>query len=150
MKKSLMMTIVIGLVTLFAVAIYAGTTVDDVFKMENKIYKKHKKSIVEFTHKKHNVDYKIGCGECHHDKDGKALDDLKLGESEVQGCAECHKKPGILKGKKAKGKTDKEKREYHGNALHENCIKCHKAFNKKNKTKKAPQTCKTCHPKKKK
>lgn len=148
MKKSLMMMAVVGFVCLFAAVIYAGTAVDDVVKMENKIYDKHKKGIVEFTHKKHNEDYKIGCGDCHHDAEGKALNELKMGD-EVQGCAECHKKPGELKGKDAKGKSDKEKREYHANALHDNCIGCHKDFNKKNNTKKAPQTCAKCHPKKK-
>ena len=40
--------------------------------------------------------------------------------------------------------------EYHAEALHENCISCHKDYNKKNKTKAAPQSCTKCHPKKKK
>ena len=40
--------------------------------------------------------------------------------------------------------------EYHAEAIHENCITCHKAYNKKNKTKAAPQACTKCHPKKKK
>jgi hypothetical protein len=38
-----------------------------IVKMENKIYPKHEKGIVEFTHKKHVVDYKGACGDCHHD-----------------------------------------------------------------------------------
>ena len=35
-------------------------------------------------------------------------------------------------------------------AIHANCISCHKDYNKKNKTKAAPQSCTKCHPKKKK
>ena len=125
----------------------AKTTVDDVIAM--KADYKHKKSISQFTHKKHIEEYKINCGECHHDKDGKPLNDLKMGD-DVQSCFECHNKPGEIKGKKAKGLSKKQKLEYHGNALHMNCIGCHKKYNKENKTKAAPQKCTECHPKKKK
>ena len=38
-----------------------------------------------------------------------------------------------------------EKLAYHANALHENCISCHKAYNKENKTKAAPSSCTKCH-----
>ncbi|MDM8552926.1 cytochrome c3 family protein [Desulfobacterales bacterium HSG2] len=153
-KKSLLIiAVIVGMVTLFvATGIYAGTEVKDEFEM--KADYKHKKGIVKFTHKKHNVDYKIGCGDCHHvdkDKDGKPekLDDLKMGDP-VQKCIECHAKPGEIKGKKAKGMKKPQKREYHANAVHDNCIGCHKDYNKKNKTKAAPKSCKKCHPKKKK
>ncbi len=61
--------------------------------MDNKAYSEHTKSISTFSHKKHNEEYKIGCGECHHDAKGKPLNDLKLGD-DVQGCIECHKIPG--------------------------------------------------------
>jgi hypothetical protein len=106
----------------------------------------HSKGIITFSHAKHSDDYKIGCGECHHDKDNKPLT-LKKGDS-AQKCIECHKKPGEIKGKEAQSMSDKEKREYHANALHDNCIDCHKDYNKKNNTKAAPQTCTKCHPKK--
>jgi hypothetical protein len=130
--------------------LYAGTTVQDVIKMENKAYPEHKKGIVEFTHKKHVVEYKAGCGECHHDENGKPLNDLKEGD-DVQNCIECHSKPGLKpKGKDAKKLSKKETLEYHGEAIHQNCTGCHKEFNKKNKTKSAPTKCKECHPKKKK
>ena len=147
-----------------ATGIYAGTEVKDEIVMENKAYDKHTKSIQTFSHMKHakeyaekNPDlYKLACGECHHeDKDGKSkpLTELKEGD-EVQNCIECHKKAGYIKGKKAKGLTKKQKREYHANAIHDNCKGCHKKFNKKMKLKAkdegaAPITCKQCHPKKK-
>jgi hypothetical protein len=133
--------------------LYAGKTVQDVIKMENKAYAKHKKSILEFSHKKHVEEYKAGCGECHHDENNKPLDNLKEGD-DVQNCIECHSKPSMKpKGKGAKKLTKKEALEYHAEAIHQNCKGCHKDFNKKNKAdkkKSAPTKCKECHPKKKK
>ena len=136
-------------------SIYAGTTVQDEIKMENKAYSEHTKAIVTFSHKKHNEEYKIGCGECHHDAKGKPLNDLAIGD-DVQGCIECHKIPGQMPGdlkkemkakKVSKEEIAAKEMEYHAEAIHENCIKCHKDYNKKNKTKAAPQTCTKCHPK---
>lgn len=109
-KKSLFLVLsLLGIAILFISAgIYAGTTAPDVIKMENKIYDKHTKGIVEFSHKKHVVDYKGTCGECHHDATGKPLD-LKEGDA-VQSCAECHSKAGLApKGKDAPKLTPKEK-----------------------------------------
>ncbi|MCD6271309.1 MAG: cytochrome c3 family protein [Deltaproteobacteria bacterium] len=142
----------IAVAVLFMVpCLYAGTEAPDVIKMEHKAYAKHKKGIVEFTHKKHVEEYKATCGECHHDKDGKPLENLKAGD-EVKPCMECHKKAGYIKGKKAKGLSKEQKLEYHANAMHDNCKPCHKKFNKKNGLKSkdkgaAPTTCKACHPK---
>jgi len=157
-KRTIILAAVCVALMFAAGSIYAGTAIDDVVRMENKAYKKHKKAIVDFSHKKHNEEYKIGCGECHHDDKGQALNDLKLGD-DVQGCIECHKIPGQMPGKlkkemKAAKASKKEisakKLEYHAEAIHANCISCHKAFNKKNKTKAAPASCSKCHPKKKK
>lgn len=154
--RSLLISIVIGTVAIFCAAgIYAGTTAPDIIKMENKAYKEHTKGIVEFTHKKHAVDYaqkapdlyKDGCGACHHDDKGKPLTNLKDGD-EVKSCFECHSKPGEKpKGKDAPKLSKKEELEYHAEAIHDNCRECHKAFNKANNTKDAPTTCTKCHPK---
>jgi len=149
-KRSLLLAVTIaGISTLFvAAAIMAGTTAPDVIKMENPAYAKHKKGIVMFSHQKHATEYGAGCGECHHDADGKPLDSLKDGD-DVQSCIACHKKPGERpKGKNAPKLNKKQRLEYHAEALHYNCKDCHKAFNKKNKTKAAPTTCTKCHPKK--
>jgi len=150
-KRLLLIAVIVGISALFITAgIYAGTNVPDVIKMENKAYKKHKKSIMTFSHKKHIEDYKAGCGECHHDDKGKPLNNLKMGDN-VQNCIECHKIPGERPKGKGKPKLSKKQRlDYHAEALHYNCKDCHKKFNKKNKTKKAPTTCTKCHPKKKK
>jgi hypothetical protein len=137
--------------------VYAGKEVKDVIKMENKAYEKHTKGIVTFSHKKHAKEYaeknpelfKNGCGTCHHDKDNKPLTKLKEGD-EVHNCFECHKKPGDITGKEAKGLTKKQKLEYQAYAMHDNCRGCHREFNKKMKLKSkdkgaAPTSCKQCH-----
>ncbi|MEA1901659.1 MAG: cytochrome c3 family protein [Thermodesulfobacteriota bacterium] len=150
-KRYLLIIAIVGIASMFlATAIYAGTTVADVVKMENKKYEKHKKSIVDFSHKKHNIEYKAGCGECHHDAEGKPLNDLKMGD-EVQNCIECHTKAGRPpRAKKGAPKlSTKEKMEYHAYAIHVNCKGCHKAANKKSGTRAAPTSCSKCHPKKK-
>ena len=80
--KGYLTAIASGVIILFAsVALYAGTTVQDVIRMENDY--EHKKAIVEFTHKKHAEDYAVAnpelyknnCGECHHDENNKPLTD---------------------------------------------------------------------------
>jgi hypothetical protein len=97
-KKLLVLFVVIGMVLSSAAGfIFAATTVQDVIRMENKAYEEHTKAIVDFTHKKHNEEYKIGCGECNHDDKGKPLNNFKLGD-EVQSCIECHQIPGQMPG----------------------------------------------------
>ncbi len=120
-----------------------------IMAMENSEYAKHKKPIVLFTHKKHMEDYAIGCGECHHDDSGEPLADLKMGD-EVETCIACHAEPGKAPAKIDNKKlTAEQKLEYHTDALHQNCITCHKDFNKKNNSKAAPATCNQCHDKNK-
>ena len=150
-KKYLLIIAVVGIASMFlATAIYAGTTIADVVTMENKAYSKHKKSLVKFSHKKHAEDYKAGCGECHHDAEGKPLSDLKMGV-DVQNCVECHTKASRApRAKKGEAKlSKKEKMAYHAEAIHLNCISCHKKANKASGTKAAPTSCAKCHPKKK-
>lgn len=157
MKRGLLLIIAMITVAAFAmtaVGIYAACSAPDDIKMENPAYKKHKKGIVTFSHTKHSKEYaeknpdlyKNGCGECHHDKDGKPLS-LKEGD-EVESCIACHKNPGEPpKGKDAPKLSKKEKLGYHAYAIHKNCKDCHKAFNKANNSKAAPTTCTKCHPK---
>ncbi len=172
-KKFLIVAVVVGVVVLFVSAgLYAGTEVKDEIPMNNKAYKKHEESIYTFKHKLHMTDYaekypdlyKLGCGECHHDqtedkKKSIPLKDLKEGD-EVQNCIECHKIAAYIATKERKKKKLKKKdviRDYHANAVHDNCSGCHKKYNKKMKLKSkdkgyAPTKakCKACHPKKKK
>lgn len=149
MKKSVTLMIAVSIAFLFAATcIYAGTKAEDTFKMETKEYAKHTKGLVEFTHKKHIDTHKVTCGECHHDDKGKALE-LKEGD-DVQKCVACHKETG--KAPEGEKLAKKEKIvKYHKEALHANCIDCHKESNKKAGDPKgkgpAPTSCNDCHPK---
>jgi ABC-type nickel/cobalt efflux system permease component RcnA len=157
-RKSFLILVIVGIATLLVVAGIYAKTVPDVIELKDPAYKEHEKGVVKFEHKKHHDDYakkypefyKNGCGECHHDKDNKPLSDLKEGD-DVQKCIECHKIASEApKGKKAKKKLSKKEKikDYHAEALHENCKGCHRNYNKKYKpTKKAPTTCVKCHPK---
>lgn len=158
-----MVLAIAAILFLVAGAIQAGTDVEDIIELNSPEYESRKKGSVQFSHKKHMEDYaekapelnEGGCGACHHDDQGKPLASLKMGD-EVQRCIECHKEPGEFPRKKGKKKgarkkvSKAEKLEYHAEALHGNCRDCHKAFNKKTKTKAAPTTCTKCHQKKKK
>ena len=143
-KKLLIFLLAMGVALIFlATGLQAGTKVADTFKMQTKELKTRKKGLVTFNHKKHNTDYDLSCGECHHDKDHKALTNLKMGD-DVKRCIECHTK---IKGS---GKDILVLK----NAMHKNCIGCHKKFNKKKtgnaRKGPAPASCSKCHPKKKK
>lgn len=155
-RKSLWMIALAAAAAVFfaAAAIYAGTEVADVIKMQTKEYETHTEGIVEFTHKKHSEEYpakyadfhKLGCGECHHDKDNKPLTQMKSGDP-VRRCIECHTKPSERpKGKGAPYLSKKERLGYHAEAIHYNCWDCHIKYNVDMKTSAAPTTCAKCHP----
>lgn len=120
-----------------------GGAAPDVIAMSNSLYPEHTKPIVQFTHAKHVQDYGIGCGECHHDDSAQPLANLKMGDP-VAGCGECHSEAG-RPGPEAK--TPSDKLAYHMQAVHQNCIGCHKDYNTEKGVKDAPQTCAQCHPK---
>ena len=151
-KKWFTWILALTVVLMFVVTgLNAGTTAKDVITMDYNDYTKRKKGpqkyeFIEFTHKKHAEEYKISCGDCHHDKDNKPLD-LKYGD-DVQQCAECH---NLM----AKPKKDKKDIMALENAMHGNCIACHKDVNKKagdpkGKKGPAPVSCNKCHLKAKK
>lgn len=148
-KRLLVITVTVAIATLFITAgIYAGTKIQDVIKMEDPAYKNREYKTVMFNHRKHFDEYKVSCGECHHDENNKPLD-LKEGDN-VKKCIECHKKPGYIRGKEAKGLSKEQKREYQANAIHDNCKDCHKEYNKKQGLKSkdkgaAPTSCNKCH-----
>lgn len=158
MKKNIkQLSLMIGFPLLLALLLVglavAGTEFVDVIKMENKqAYDEHKKGIVMFTHKKHAEEYKIGCGDCHHDKDGKPLE-LKIGD-DVQSCLECHVKGQADKAalrSMSPAERKKEELKYHYGAIHDNCQGCHEKFNVEKAGDKrkgpAPVSCTQCHPK---
>ncbi len=100
------------------------------------------KGPVTFNHKKHNVDYKVSCAECHHVyQDGKNT--WKEGDP-VKKCQECHTEPTVQMEKKLPPDQQKLNLKI---AFHTNCQECHKKHKKDNPESKAPVTCAGCHPK---
>lgn len=140
--RSLLITIAVVAASLFlAMGLYAASA-PEVITMNSAGYAKHSKGLVEFTHAKHAADHKLACGECQHDDAGKPLT-LKDGDP-VKECGECHKEFGKLsKADRKLSKSEKIKK-YQKEAMHANCVGCHK------KMKKGPKKCSDCHPRKKK
>ena len=149
-KKWFAWILAVAVVLLFGITgLHAGTAVPDVIKMDSNNYTKRTKAppkykFVTFTHKKHAEDYGSTCGDCHHDNSNKPLD-IKVGDN-VQKCSECH---NIMK------KTKENRRDIMvlENAMHGNCLDCHKEANieagdPKGKKGPAPMSCNKCHAKK--
>jgi len=118
----------------------------DVIEMKNTgAFETHYQAIVMFSHKKHAAPdpdgYGIGCGQCHHDKDGQPLTELEKGDA-VQGCLECHDKTGVGRKPREMSREEWETKQlaYYYGAIHVNCVDCHK------KHKGAPVKCTDCHP----
>jgi len=148
MKKSLIVLAVVtmGVAFLFA-GVYATQQAPDSIVMESKVFAKHKKALVSLSHKKHNVDYKIPCADCHHVYEG-GKNVWKEGD-EVKKCDTCHseaKAPKAKQGEPKMSKAEKIKKFYYS-AIHENCVGCHKDLKKAAKPT-GPTACKECHPKK--
>ncbi len=145
-KKSLSILLVIFAAMLFLGAgVLTAADAPETITMDSKIYPKHTKKLVTFTHKKH-IDKPLACADCHHVyKDGKNT--WKEGDA-VQKCEECHSKVG----KAPKGMKKAEKiKDYHKDALHANCKGCHKKMmDKKSDLYKKVKKCSGCHPNKKK
>jgi hypothetical protein len=115
-----------------------------VIQMQNEAaVSQRRMGIVMFTHEKHYQEppdgHGIGCGECHHDEEGKPLTDLKPGDP-VQSCYECHNKKD--RPRKPQDISDEDWRamrlEYYVEAVHENCIECHQQQG-------GPVKCTDCH-----
>jgi hypothetical protein len=139
-KRLWMLTVSILVAGCLISAGHAAQEDPDVMTMDSTVYEKHKKGLVTFTHKKHTEDYKIACADCHHAyQNGKNT--WKKGDP-VQKCQACHKETG--KPEKGMGKQEKITR-FHKEALHENCVTCHKTLKKEGKD--APTKCTDCHPK---
>ncbi len=150
MKKRALLTLAIALLgVVFVFSMVHATDAPDTIEMNSKVFKKHSKSLVTFSHKKHNIDYKVPCAQCHHVyKDGKNV--WKESDA-VQKCDVCHSEAKAPKTKKDEPKiSTKEKiAKYYYSAIHENCKSCHNDLKKAGK-KAGPTACKDCHPNKKK
>ncbi len=134
---------VLGVVLVFSAG-YANEQVPDRTAMNSKVYGQHTKSLVTFTHKKHNVDYKIACAECHHVyKDGKSI--WEEGDK-VEKCGVCHSKDKPSREERKELSGAEKIKGYHYEAIHENCKGCHKDLKREGKPT-GPIACSKCHPK---
>ena len=147
MRKRFLIVFTVGLSALlfFAVSSLKATDAPETITMDSKIYKKHTKGLVLFSHKKHQEYKGVGCVDCHHVyKDGKNT--WKEGDP-VQKCEECHKETGKVPTEMKKAEKIKN---FHKVAIHENCKGCHKKMIDKNSdVAKKLKKCDGCHPKKK-
>jgi hypothetical protein len=147
-RRSLIVSAVVALAVVFlCVGVYATQQAPDTMTMDSKVFAKHTKTLVTFNHKKHNVDYKLACTECHHHFEG-GKNVWKEGD-EVKKCDVCHTEAKAPTGKEAPKLSKKEEiQKYYFSAIHENCVGCHKDLKKAAKPT-GPTACKDCHPAKK-
>ena len=148
-KRTLLVLTVAALGVAFLCAgVYATQQAADTMTMESKVFSKHTKGLVTFSHKKHNTDYKLACTECHHVyKDGKNTwkegDEVK--KCDAAGCHDKAKAPKEKEGEKKLKRAEKAAQGFYYSAIHENCVECHKDLKKKKKPS-GPTACKECHP----
>jgi hypothetical protein len=151
MRKRLftVLTVVLSALLFLTVGSLTATDVPDTITMDSKIYPKHTKKNVTFTHKEHADHKDIGCADCHHVyKDGKNT--WKEGDV-VQKCEECHNEPAKPKGDKTKMSKAEKIKKYCKDAVHANCKGCHKKMiDKESEMGKSLKKCSGCHPNKKK
>jgi len=126
--------VILSIALLIGGGILIAKDAPDEINIKSDVFEKRKYEPTKFTHKKHNVDYKIACTECHHVyKEGKNI--FKEGD-DVQKCSACHDV------KKSEGKKKKLML-----AFHKSCQGCHRELKKANK-KTGPTKCNDCHEKK--
>ena len=118
--------------------VYKDTYKADI-ALNSDVFAKHTKAIVNFSHAKHTTDYKVACADCHH-KIVEGENTWKMGD-EVGKCGSCHDQDG----KPAKDAEDSVKLTFLKEAMHGNCVTCHKAVKKENKETSAPTVCTKCH-----
>jgi hypothetical protein len=93
---------------------------------------------VTFAHLGHARDYKIACARCHH-----TLDE---GEAAVnEHCSDCHAEPGFIRGSEAEEMVDEMLLEHYLNALHRQCIDCHRELKIEDRQRPVPLGCTECH-----
>jgi hypothetical protein len=93
---------------------------------------------VVFAHARHVTDYGLSCNACHH-----TLEDDEMEVEEH--CRDCHTEAGFIQGKKADELGEEELIEHYLNALHVQCIGCHKQKKIENRNRKIPVGCTQCH-----
>jgi hypothetical protein len=97
---------------------------------------------VVFSHAKHVTDYGLSCNACHH-----TLEDEEIKVEEH--CSDCHSEAGFVRGKEAEQLSEDELIEHYLNALHLQCIGCHKREKIEDRQRNLPVGCTQCHDRKK-
>jgi hypothetical protein len=91
-------------------------------------------------------DYGAVCGDCHHDSDFEPIESHD--PDATYACIECHDEEGLIRGPIAENDaSDSDLIAHRSNALHLQCIGCHKLYNELNRVVRVPESCKTCHAK---
>ena len=93
---------------------------------------------VTFDHAGHVNKIGLTCNACHHT--------LAPQETEVEEhCSDCHGQPGFIRGKEAASLPEEELIEHYLNALHAQCIGCHKQKKLEDRSQNIPIGCTQCH-----
>lgn len=128
----ILLLVVIGGGYTTATGAESGTGSLDTFTIENKGYKSERKGPVPFTHRKHALEYRISCWDCHHEyKDGK---NVWSPWEQTQQCSECHDPV------KTKDKVVTLQKAYHMN-----CRDCHSKLAAQKKRTGPYRKCFGCH-----
>jgi predicted CXXCH cytochrome family protein len=137
MRKKILVTlgVIVSIAMFVGVGALIAADAPAEISIQSKAFETHKKGPVNLSHKKHNVEYKIACAECHHVfKEGKNV--YKEGDP-VQACSECHDPV------KSEGNVKKLMLAYH-----KNCQGCHKDLEAAGKPAGPTKKCNDCHAKK--
>ncbi len=141
---TLLTCVCVATMMIFAVAVVVVVAADkapEMIILKSKLWPNPTKANLEFSHKKHNEEYKIACNQCHHVyQDGKNV--WKEGDP-VKLCDACHTEPTIEGEKKLAPDQQKLNLKL---AFHNECLGCHQKLKKEKPDTKAPVVCAGCHP----
>jgi hypothetical protein len=130
-------------VVLVASAVVSAVTVDEIpdvfdYTFEDADPIKIYAGPVTFAHRRHTSDHQITCNRCHHT--------LNEGDTAVQEhCRDCHTEPGFVRGREAEDMDEEMLLEHYLNALHAQCIGCHRELKMEDRQRKIPLGCTECH-----
>jgi hypothetical protein len=127
-----LLLVFLGLVAAQVGAAERNKGTGDVLTLDNKAYKADRKGPVTFTHRKHAMEYRVSCWDCHHEyKDGK---NVWSAWGETQKCSKCHDP------EKSQDKVANLQK-----AFHMNCKTCHQNLAAQKKKTGPYKKCLGCH-----
>jgi len=154
MNTRTLVTCLTGILGLLIGAAVAQQTVPELIDFDGAVdgggtkdvYRSTYTGSVKFQHAKHVENYGAVCGDCHHDSDFEPIESYD--PDETYSCSECHDEEGLIRGPIAENDVlDSDLITYRANAIHMQCIGCHKRYNDKKHLVQAPESCITCHTK---